>query len=461
MQINLIIKTKTWQRFALTASALVFCSVSIASNAIFDQPDSSFSGMLNASGVVYPGDKAEITGRGFKAGQQVQLVRNGHVLTGKTPLVANDEGQIKTTIEIPSDAAIGLHPIVAQVMNPSAATVFDLKVSPHLELLATDAYTLNSAAIAPGLYQTAYSPKNKVLFVTSAVGRPPVKTSQISKVDPKTLKVIASVQPPVDSARDEQVMAVYGIAVDDQNNNIWVTNTRAGTVSVYGQEKLNLIKQFPHGSAVHGRDVVVDEKLNKAFVSSPTSNQLYVFDTATLEALEPITLPSSTRQDFTAMSLSYDKQAQKLYTVSRTTNELAIIDTQNTQVEKTIALPGMKNLSGVSIAPSLQRVFITGQSTDNVAVYDLKSGEVIKTILVGAGPLNVLWDEKTKAAYITNRGSDTVAILNGDGELIANLASGSFPNHIVTDNEGDLFLVNKARGQDDSSADQLTRITRN
>lgn len=461
MQINLNIKTKAWQRLLFTTSALVFCTVSAATNVIFDQPDASFDAMLNVSGVVYPGDKAEVIGRGFKAGQQVQLLRNGQVLTGPTPVIADETGQIKLSIEIPTDAAIGLHPIVAQVTKPSAATVFDLKVSPRIQPIAAENYILESAPITAGLYQSAYSHRNNALFVTSSVGRPPVKQSQLSKVDPKTLKIVASAQPPIDSARQEQVMAVYGIAVDDKNNTVWVTNTRAGTVSVYDQDKLNLIKQFPHGSAPHGRDVVIDENLEKAYVSSPTSNQLYIFDTASLQPLQALEIPSSTRQNFTAMSLSYDQNAQKLYTVSRTTNELAIIDTQNTKVEKTIPLAGIKNASGVSVAPSQQRVFITGQSTDNVAVVDLKTGEIITTTLVGAGPLNVLWDEKTKAAYVTNRGSDTLAILNGDGELIANLATGSLPNHIVTDNEGDLFLVNKARGKDDSTADQLTRISRN
>lgn len=457
MQINLSIKNKTWQRLGLGFSAFAL-SAAVWSNPIFDQPDSNFTASFGVAGVVYPGEQATISGRGFKAGQEVTLLRNGQVISGTKALVANDKGEVQVQVNIPADAAIGLHPIVAQVAKPSAATVFDLKVSPVVPAQGAELFVLTQEPITNGLYQVAYSAKNNVLYVTSAVGRPPVKQSQLSQVDPKTLKVNQAVTPAADSERAEQLMAVYGVAVDDDANTVWTTNTRASTVSVYDQKNLKLIKQFPHGSAPHARDVVVDAAHQRAFASSPTSNQLYVFDTKTLSVLDPITLPSATRETFGSMSLSLDPKNHKLYTVSLRTNELAIVDTKNLQVDQVIALPGIKGAAGVSVATDKNRVFVTGQGSDSVGIVDLDKAELINVVQVGAGSLNVLWDDKTQAAYVANRGSDTLSVLDIDGNLIANLEVGSFPNHITTDHQGHVFFVNKARGLNDTSADFITRL---
>src|SRR3546814_12683168 len=89
-----------------------------------------------------------------------------------------------------------------------------------------------------------------MLFVTSAVGRPPVKESALMKVNADTLKIEASVTPAADKTSDKgQIMAVYGVAVDDAAGTVWVTNTRANTVAVYKQSDLSLVKQFDHGVA--------------------------------------------------------------------------------------------------------------------------------------------------------------------------------------------------------------------
>ena len=255
-------------------------------------------------------------------------------------------------------------------------------------------------------------------------------------------------------------MAIYGVAVDDVNNTVWATNTRANTVAVYSQKDLALVKQFAHNSTPHGRDVVIDSVLNRAFVSSPTTDQLYVFNTHTLDALEPITIPSTTDQSFAAMSLSYDPASHTLYTVSRSSNELAIIDGKELKPIKTIALAGVKNASGVAVAPNHKRAFITGQGSDNVVIVDLESDEIRHDVSVGAGAaaLNVIWDESTQLAYVANRGTDTLSVINLNGDIVANLAVNSFPNHLAIDNQGHVYLVNKSRGQDDKNGDHITKV---
>ncbi|QHS34842.1 YncE family protein [Alcaligenes faecalis] len=446
------------RKAGLSAAVLSLSLANAFAAPAFDQPDADFRGSLNAAGVVYAGTEAQLAGRGFTPGQEVILLQNGHTLTPQA-LVADKEGNLSTTVAIPAEAAVGVHPVVMQVSKPSTAGIFNLKVSPKVELSGQDKFELQSQHLVPGLYQSAYSPKNKVLFVTSAVGRPPVKQSQLVKVNPKTLAVEASVTPAAQKGRDDgQVQAVYGVDVDDKQGNVWVTNTRSSSVAVYSQKDLKLVKQFEDGVVSHPRDVVVDEKADRAYVSSPGADTLAVFDTKKLTQLDPIELQSKTRNKPGSMSLVLDAEKDRLYTVSASTNELIIVDLKNDNAQTVFPVPGARGLAGVSVDSKNDQVYITAQGSDNLLILNAKDGSVQHDIKIGAGALNVVFDPKTSLAYVASRGAGTVTAVNGKGEIVANLDGGSFPNHVSLDGEGNAYLVNKSKGKDDQTADRITRL---
>lgn len=455
-----------------TTLAVLSLSISAAYAApLFDKADDSFEGRVSASGVVLPGKDATIAGRGFKPGQEVTLSRSRTVLNpGGDAFAVDAEGNFEGTISVPADAVPGYHPIVVDVANPSAATVYELKVSPDVPLAGQDKYTATSQKLVQGLYQTAYSAKSDRLFVTSAVGRPPVKVSQLVKVNPKDLSIEASVTPAkVPGRDDDHLFAVYGVDVDDANGTVWVTNTRDGTVAVYKQSDLSLVKQFEPGLTPHSRDVAVDEKHGKAYVSTPGKNTIAVFDTAKLAFVKNIEIESSIKPrpgpgrgepaKVSTMSLALDEAGGKLYTISGSTNEAIVIDTASDSVEKIVAVNGIRSASGVAVDAKGKRLFVAAQGSDSVSVVDLTKGEVVQTVLVGAGALNVGFDPVGGLAYVSNRGAGTVTVLSGDGKIVANLDGGTFPNHALADGKGNVYVVNKARGQDDAQGDRLTRLT--
>ncbi|WP_454003935.1 ATP-binding protein [Alcaligenes sp. Marseille-Q7550] len=446
------------RKAGLSAAVLSLSLANAFAAPSFDQPDPDFRGMVTAAGAVYPGSDAQLAGRGFTPGQEVILLQNGNALT-QDALVADKDGNISAKVAIPAQAATGLHPVVVQASKPSAAAVFELKVSPKVELSGQDKFELQSQHLVPGLYQSAYSPRSKALFVTSAVGRPPVKESQLLKVNPQTLAIEARVTPAAQKGRDDgQVQAVYGVGVDDAHGNVWVTNTRSNTVSVYSQKDLKLVKQFEDGAASHARDVAIDEKAQRAYVSSPGSKLISVFDTKKLAALEPIELKSRTRKELSPMSLALDSEHGRLYTVSASTNELIIVDLKNGNAQTVHALPGARGAAGVAVDSKNEQVYVASQGSDNLLIVDAKDGKVLHQVLVGAGALNVAYDPKTELAYVASRGAGTVTAVNGKGEIVANLDGGSFPNHVSLDGLGNAYLVNKAKGKDDPTADRITRI---
>lgn len=444
------ILTRVSPRLAL--AAMLFASTAAAAMAenAFDTP-APFAGKISFSGpqrgAILAGGPVEITGEGFLPGQAVVLRRGDALLS--EGLKANDKGEFALELTLPQDAAIGLHPVVVQTDKPDAATVAELKVSPALPLSGAEGFDVTEAKLPQGVYQVAYSAKNGTLFVAAASGRPPEGTSTITKLDAATLEKLAEVAP--------ADFGAFGVAVDDANGHIWVSNTRQNSVAVYDQNDLSLVKQFHAGSVEKPRDLVIDATRGRVYVSTHRA-RIEEFDARTLEKLEGFALASDVRGGrFMAMSLALDEKAGQLYTVSLSTPELVRIDL-GTRQATVLAVPDAVTASGVDVDPATGHVFVASQGSDDVIGLDA-AGRVLFDTPVSAGTLNVRFDATSGRLYVANRVSDTITVLDAaSGKVLANLDGGSFPNHLSLAPDGTVFAVNKARGKDDAKGNMLRRI---
>ncbi|WMJ69166.1 ATP-binding protein [Stenotrophomonas sp. 24(2023)] len=445
-----------------TLAAGLLLAVAAQAQPVFDQPAvATFKGKAVSRGEnVVPGGSAEVIGRGFVPGQKISLVRGDTVLNAQ-PLTVDADGTFKTQLGIPADAVPGTHPVVVRASQPDAATVLKLRVSPQLPLSGQQRFATQSNRLVPGLYQSAYSAASNAVYVTSAVGRPPVTQSQLLKVDPKSLKVSKAITPAVvPDGKGGSVFAVYGVGVDDTQGTVWVTNTRQDTVAVYRQSDLSLVHQFPVGAVPHARDVVIDGTHGRAFASATGEDHLSVFDTKTLAPLAPITLASGVDDGkFVPMSLVLDEKAGKLFTVSIGTPEAAVIDVASGKVDKVIDLGNSVSASGVAYDAAQGRLYVASQGTDNLLIVDVAAGKVLHDVPVGAGALNVAFDPTSGLAYVSSRGAGTVTVVDRSGTVVGNLDGGTLPNHVRADGKGSVFAVNKSRGAEDPKGDRITRIT--
>lgn len=442
--------------------AMTLASTSLAPAALaetaFDTP-APFTGKVSFSGpqrsAILAGGAVEITGKGFRPGQSIQL-RRGDALLSKG-LKADDKGEFVLELPLPKDAAVGLHPVVVQAESPDSAVVAEMKVSPMLPLSGAEGFEITKAKMPEGVYQVAHSTKNGTLFVAAASGRPPEGTSTITKLDAATLKVLAQVTPAADTANGG-VFGAFGIAVDDANGRIWVSNTRQNSIAVYDQHDLSLIRQFETGSVEKPRDLMIDARRGRVYVTTHRS-RIEEFDAISLEKLEGFALASELRGgQFMTMSLALDETAGQLYTVSLRTPELARIDLDSRQTT-ILPVPGAVTASGVDVDPATGHVFIASQGSDDVIGLDAKGKPLFDTP-VGAGTLNVRFDPVSQRLYVANRVSDTITVLDAaSGNILANLDGGSFPNHLTVAPDGTVFAVNKARGKQDAKGNMLRRIT--
>lgn len=436
------------------ALAFLLAAGPVMAENIFTPTADGFTGWVSASGPdgapILAGGTAKIEGEDLIPGQTVTLMRGTTVLTPE-PLVIGADGTFTFDVAVPREAVTGLHPVVLIAENPAAATVVDVKVSPVIPVSGAEKFVIESAPAMASPYQVAYSPASGAIFVTGAVGRPPVKQSELVKLDADTLEKQASITPAA-APDGEGLFAVYGVAADDPNGNLWVTNTRQGTVSVYKQDDLSLVRQFDPDEEGHPRDVVIHE--GRAYVSHSLTGDLWVFDTATLDRLDPITIKSEHwGEDFGAMSM--DLQDGKIVTVSLNTPEAAIIDLATGNV-RVIEAKGAKSASGAAYDPQEGLIFVGSQETDNLLILSEETGEVLHDVEVGADVLSVAFDPVSRLAFTANRGSGTITVVDTNGAIVANLDVGGMPNQLRADGRGNIYAVNKATGG--SEGDRVWRI---
>lgn len=446
---------------------LTLASPGLAETAFTPTAD-GFVGMVNAASAergqpITAGSKAVVSGNGLLPGQQITLQRGTKVLSGDAPITVDAEGKFRVEIDVDAAAATGLQPLVVIAENPAAATVIDLKVSPVLAVSGEDRVTAQTQSIPASPYQLAYSKASNAIFVTSAVGRPPVKDSTLTKVDATSLEVLASINPAAAPARgdggESGLYAVYGIAVDDANGNLWVTNTRQNTISVYKQSDLSLVKQFEPGAANHAFSVEVDEAAGRAFVSLGRGTAVEVFDTKTLEHVALVELKSGLRgQTFGAQDIDLDPASGKVFAVSLSSPEVAIIDTKTLET-RVVPVSGVKSASSVAYDAQDDLLFVVAQATDNVIIAKASDGTVLHDVETGAGALYVAFEPKSRLAFVTNRGAGTVTAVSPAGEVVANLPVGAMPNEVKADGLGNVWLVNKSAGEGDATGNRLHKLT--
>lgn len=310
---------------------------------------------------------------------------------------------------------------------------------------ATSAPKVTVASLTAGLYQSAYSERNHALWVTSAVGRAGTPSS-LTKVDPRTLKTEAT-YPAFTDATTGAVEAVYGVAVDDEHDTVWTTNTRSNSVGVYSQRTGAHLATLPNVS--HAREIVVDEAHNTVWASGYGDGTLVAYDSRTFKEKERITVEGAG-----PTGLVVNERTGTLYAADLT-NDRVITVRRNSNTPEFV--PAGDGPISVSLSKDGRTAYTADQTGGTVSVVDLRKGTVTKTVATGAGPLSVATDERSGDLVVVNRTDATATVVDPRrGTVEETVATGANPNHVEVVN-GTAYVVDKS-GAGVEGSDQLTRI---
>ncbi|MGW7418096.1 YncE family protein [Streptomyces sp. NPDC054863] len=294
--------------------------------------------------------------------------------------------------------------------------------------------TVTSAQLTAGLYQSSYSERNHVLWATAAVGRPPVTKSSLMKVDPYSLKVKATYTPPVTDAATGAVEAVYGVAVDDEHNTVWTTNTRNNSVAVYSQRDGKHLASLP--GVNHAREIVVDERRDTVWASGFGDGTLVAFDSRTLKEKKRVTVAGTQ-----PTGLALNKRTGTVYAADLGGDRIVEV---SPYAKEARFLPAGDGPISVALSPDGRTAYTANQAAGTLSVVDVREGAVTKTVPTGAGALSVAVDARSGRVLVANRTAGNVTVVDPrKGAVVETLATGANPNHITVA-RGTAYVVDKS-----------------
>nr|UDM84217.1 YncE family protein [Streptomyces sp.] len=311
----------------------------------------------------------------------------------------------------------------------------------------TDA-SVTSAPVAPGLYQSAYSERNDVLWATAAVGQPPapVTDSRLVKIDPDTLEVAATYAPRLDAAG--AVEAVYGIDVDDEHNTVWVTNTRSNSVAVYSQKTGKHLATRTEVN--HSREIVVDERRDTVWATAFGDGTLVAYDSRTYKEIKRVTVEGAgptglTVNERTGTAYAADYTNDRIIEVARGSKTPRLIPT------------GDGPLS-VALSANGRTAYTADQNAGGVSVVDLRKGAVTTSVPTGEGAKSVAVAPRSGRVLVVNRLANSVSVVDPrKGSVVRTVPTAPYPNHVETSADATAFVLDKS-GSGPSGEDLLTRI---
>ncbi|MFJ8979452.1 YncE family protein [Streptomyces sp. NPDC102282] len=309
-----------------------------------------------------------------------------------------------------------------------------------------DGSHVTSRPLAQGLYQSAYSERNDVLWATASVGQPPapVTGSQLLRIDPDSLKVEAAYTPPTNGT----VEAVYGIDVDDEHNTVWVTNTRSNSVAVYSQRTGRHIATRPDVN--HSREVVVDEKRDIVWASSFSDGALVAFDSRTFKEIRRVIVEGSG-----PTGLAVNERTGTVYAADHTNSR--IIEVAPGSRTPRLIPTGGGPLS-LTLSADGRTAYTADQTSGTLSVVDLRKGTVARSVTTGEGAKSVAVEPCSGRVLVANRLAGSVSVVDPrTGRVVETVATGALPNHVKATGDGTAFVVDKS-GSGPAGEDGLTRI---
>ena len=338
---------------------------------------------------------------------------------------------------------------------------------PQATAAQASAARVSREAIAPALYELAYSARQNVVFVNSAGGfGAGAPASKVVVLDPQTLAVKREI--PLERKG-------FGMALDDAANRLYIGHTVDASVTVIDTVSGKAIKTIqlagkvkgPDGKeayAHHFRQLVLDPANNRLYSPglSSAGSSLYVVDTRKLEVEKVIPGFGSV-----ATGIAMDPAGKRLF-VSNMRGGLYEVNTSDLSIRQSrvVAADQMLNLAYdaqgkrlfavdqglASISERREKAEPGFKATpgNRVVVFEADTGRIITSLPTGAGPIAPLFDASRKRLYVTNRAAGTVSVFDTvSNQLLQTIALPTHPNSLALDARNNVLYVSVKSGAGD------------
>ena len=308
-----------------------------------------------------------------------------------------------------------------------------------------------------------------------------------------TLIILFLFPPPISSVNTFNVgTAVSSIAVNTNNNFVYVANTESNSISAIDGATDKVVSQIavsgsPSSVSVNPKTdtvyvagpktiTIINGSANKVlsnklvgigpsflavnpisdtvYVADSTSNVTYVYDDLLDKVVSQIAVSGS------PSSVSVNPLSDKVYVANTGSNSIDVIDGVSNKVISQIALSGSP--SSVSVNPSTNTVYVADSTSNVTYVIDGGSDKVVQSIAVGLTPSSVSVNPLTDKVYVSNTGSNSISAIDGaTDKVVSDTTVGIGPSFLaVNPNTNTIYLasltptVSESQNQPPAAVDQ-------
>ncbi|GAA5232109.1 YncE family protein [Verticiella sediminum] len=260
-----------------------------------------------------------------------------------------------------------------------------------------------------GAYEIAVHPASGSVFVASTPSFEPAYPGYVHRLDARTLQVQQAIQLP---------RRAFALGLNRATGTLYVGNTLDGSLTavdaasgfVKGVFQLAQPEKGEDGkeSVAHTRKVLVDEKHDRVFVTSPgRAGKVWIVDGATGQVRHTV----ETGEPWTA-GVAYDEAANRLYVSQGGIDEILAIDPDTGAIVQRLSTGDSKDRQKpehffINLAIDAQggRLFAIDASTNQVYVVNVADGSVVRQVPVGGiGALDIAYNPQRNEFYTTHRG---------------------------------------------------------
>lgn len=206
--------------------------------------------------------------------------------------------------------------------------------------------------------------------------------TQVDVVDPDSGKVIGTLP---------DTPGVHGIAIAAEFKHGFTSNGREDKVSMFDPTTLTLIKKIDVGKGPDG--IYYDPKTKRVFTNNHGTHDITAIDAKTGEVVGTVHAQTDGEQAVIADDL--------IYVNGEDTNEVVVFDPKSLEVKNRFPIGVAKTPTGLAYDAKTKRLFIGCRNEPKLVVMDAVSGKVINSFPIGRGVDFAGFDPQAKLIFFS------------------------------------------------------------
>lgn len=250
----------------------------------------------------------------------------------------------------------------------------------------------------------------------------------------------------------------YGVTLNLDNDLIYVSNygqfNTTGTVSVINGTTNTIVASIPVGK--NPQAIVYNPANGLVYIANTLSNTLSIINGTSNSLVGSIVVGNFPGKNPTGIAISPINNT--IYVTNMGSNTVSVINGTTNVIAKNITLAigeregegtGFFSPAGIAYNSDTGSLYVTNRGSDTVSVINGTTNALVDEISVDAiAPSGIVYNAANNYIYVTNMGSNTVSVINGTtNTIVANIPVGLGPNGIAyNQNNGDVYVANSING---------------